>query len=185
MTTARYAPGTEWTDTRGKVYVSSPDHPNARKDGFVLRARLEMEKAIGRQLTKDERVLHWPNEDPGDDDTTEVRDPKKSTYAKQTFDSTEYTVLAWHGNLMLFPDQANLHRFRVCKYAERKANGHSNGPVNLKAALTAILDKDYEAQELDGLLIDGKKVTMRELTAFRMAVEAVQADVANALEEVK
>lgn len=42
----------------GYVLIYTPDHPNARKGGYVLEHRLVMEKMIGRYLFKDEDINH-------------------------------------------------------------------------------------------------------------------------------
>lgn len=49
---------------RAAVYV--PGHPGANNRGYVLRARLVMERSLGRLLTSDE-VVHHRNEDKADD----------------------------------------------------------------------------------------------------------------------
>ena len=48
------------TTCNGYVYIYSPLHPNKNKmgKGYVKRARLVMEKTIGRFLSKDEIVHH-------------------------------------------------------------------------------------------------------------------------------
>ena len=43
---------------QGYIYVFSPDHPFATKDGYVFEHRLVMEKKLGRLLTKEEKVHH-------------------------------------------------------------------------------------------------------------------------------
>jgi hypothetical protein len=42
----RYAYGVEWKNNRGVVHVQVPDHPNARADGFYVRARVIMEEQM-------------------------------------------------------------------------------------------------------------------------------------------
>ena len=49
----------------GYIKVFVPDHPDASKDGFVLKHRLVMERMIGRRLLPDEDVHHI-NRDPRD-----------------------------------------------------------------------------------------------------------------------
>lgn len=88
----RHSEGLEWKNSRGQVYVQAPDHPNARKDGFVARARLVTEQRIGRYLLKSERVYHV-------DEQLDNDDPD---------------------NLMLFESQSDLARFRHAQYAELK-----------------------------------------------------------------
>lgn len=48
----------EWRSSRGQIYVQRPNHPNARKDGYVARSKLVMEELEGRFLLPEERVLH-------------------------------------------------------------------------------------------------------------------------------
>ena len=50
----------------GYYLVLTPNHPFAKKDGYVKRSRLTMEKHIGRYLTSKE-VVHHINGDKGDD----------------------------------------------------------------------------------------------------------------------
>lgn len=50
----------------GRVLLFRPDHPNASKDGYVLRYRLVMEEKLGRYLTESE-IVHHKNEDTSDD----------------------------------------------------------------------------------------------------------------------
>ena len=45
-------------DGFGYVMILKPEHPNAKKDGYVQEHRLLIEKKIGRYLTKDEVVHH-------------------------------------------------------------------------------------------------------------------------------
>jgi hypothetical protein len=44
--------------SRGYVYIYNPKHPSATKDGYVKRARLIMEKQIGRYLHRWEVIHH-------------------------------------------------------------------------------------------------------------------------------
>lgn len=85
--------GLEWTNGRGQVFVYTPDHMNARKDGFVARSRLVVEKRDGRILKQAERVLHWPDEDPSNDEPD---------------------------NLLVFESHSALMAFRTAEYAKRK-----------------------------------------------------------------
>lgn len=41
-----------------RVYVYAPEHPHATDHGYVLRYRLLMENALGRQLSSSELVHH-------------------------------------------------------------------------------------------------------------------------------
>lgn len=43
---------------RGRIYISSKDHPHHDKQGYVSRARLVMEKYLGRYLKSNEIVHH-------------------------------------------------------------------------------------------------------------------------------
>ncbi len=45
-------------ETRGDKYISSPNHPNKTKAGYVKESRLIMEKKVGRYLTREEVVHH-------------------------------------------------------------------------------------------------------------------------------
>ena len=51
------------TITKGYVYVHRPDHPQARKAGYVLESRLVMEAKLGRYLTREE-VVHHKDDNP-------------------------------------------------------------------------------------------------------------------------
>jgi len=55
-----------WKDRFGYVYVYSPYHPFAKKDRYILRSRLVIEKQLGRFLAKNE-VVHHINGVKGDD----------------------------------------------------------------------------------------------------------------------
>lgn len=44
--------------SRGYVLVKRPDHPNARKDGYILEHRVMLEEKIGRLLLPSEQVHH-------------------------------------------------------------------------------------------------------------------------------
>jgi flagellar basal body rod protein FlgC len=50
--------GGRYIDKDGYVLVYMPEHPSARKDGYILEHRLIMEQRIGRLLTKKEVVHH-------------------------------------------------------------------------------------------------------------------------------
>lgn len=65
--TARVRPTTKGFCTTAKGYVMDyvPEHPDATKDGYVMRHRLVMEKKLGRRLLKTE-VVHHKNEVKGD-----------------------------------------------------------------------------------------------------------------------
>jgi len=56
---AGYWKGGRYRDKmNGYVYVFKPDHPFAKKSGYVLEHRLIMEKHLGRYLRKNEIVHH-------------------------------------------------------------------------------------------------------------------------------
>jgi hypothetical protein len=57
--------GGVWT-CRGRVYIRVHNHPSANSNGYVLRARVVAETAIGRSLAKGEHVHHI-NGDKSDD----------------------------------------------------------------------------------------------------------------------
>jgi hypothetical protein len=59
--------GSEWRNARGQVFVFVPDHPRSRKDGFYPRAKLVMERELGRILDVEERVLHLEGGPANDD----------------------------------------------------------------------------------------------------------------------
>jgi len=42
----------------GYQHIYKPEHPNAKKAGYILNSRLEMEKKLGRLLTPEEIVHH-------------------------------------------------------------------------------------------------------------------------------
>ncbi len=50
--------GGQYTDKDGYVYILKPSHPLARKNGYIKRCNLVMEKKIGRYLTPEEIVHH-------------------------------------------------------------------------------------------------------------------------------
>jgi len=64
--------GGQWTDKDGRVYVLLPDHPGANNKGYIFRARLVMEKTLGRFLRPEETV-HHKNENTGDDQPNNLR----------------------------------------------------------------------------------------------------------------
>ncbi len=51
--------------TRGRVYILLPDHPRARRDGYVAEYRVVAERKIGRTLEPWE-IVHHVNGDVGD-----------------------------------------------------------------------------------------------------------------------
>ena len=50
--------GGRYIDLDGYVLIFKPDHPNARKTGYVLEHRLVMEQQLGRLLERQEVVHH-------------------------------------------------------------------------------------------------------------------------------
>lgn len=50
--------GGKITDPDGYILIRSPEHPMAKKDGYLLEHRLVMSGLLGRNLTKDEVVHH-------------------------------------------------------------------------------------------------------------------------------
>ena len=55
--------GGKYTDKDGYVLVYMPEHPAARKSGYILEHRLEMERHLGRALTDKEVVHHKARKD--------------------------------------------------------------------------------------------------------------------------
>lgn len=58
--------GGQITSSQGYVLVLMPEHPRARKDGYIKRARLVAEKKLGRYLYPSE-ITHHKNEIRDDD----------------------------------------------------------------------------------------------------------------------
>jgi hypothetical protein len=56
----------------GYIYIQMPNHPRAKKDGYVPEHTLVMEKHIGRYLKKDE-VAHHRNEIKSDNEIKNLR----------------------------------------------------------------------------------------------------------------
>lgn len=50
--------GGRYQDEEGYVRIFKPEHPNGRKDGYVLEHRLVMKEFLGRYLTSKEIVHH-------------------------------------------------------------------------------------------------------------------------------
>ena len=50
--------GGKFVDAEGYILVKRPDHPAARKSGYVLEHRLVAEQKLGRRLLRDEVVHH-------------------------------------------------------------------------------------------------------------------------------
>ena len=50
--------GGEYQSGDGRIYIFQPDHPSAWVTGYVARARLVVEKKLGRYLQEDEAVHH-------------------------------------------------------------------------------------------------------------------------------
>ena len=50
--------GRRVSDRRGYIIVHAPDHPNARKTGYIYEHRLVAEEALGRYLKGNECVHH-------------------------------------------------------------------------------------------------------------------------------
>ena len=66
--------------TDGYVYVYTPNHPKATKDGYAMEHILVMEKHIGRHLTEDE-VVHHINKIRDDNRIENLALMTKSTHA--------------------------------------------------------------------------------------------------------
>jgi len=58
--------GGETIDQEGRVLVRKPSHPHVRKNGYVFRSHIVMEKILGRYL-KPEEVVHHKNKILDDD----------------------------------------------------------------------------------------------------------------------
>ena len=67
--------GGRFIDGDGYVLVKQPDHPAARKSGYVLEHRLVMERKLGRPLL-DTEIVHHKNSVKSDnsDDNLEILD---------------------------------------------------------------------------------------------------------------
>lgn len=64
--------GGRYTDKDGYVLVYMPEHPAARKNGYVLEHRLAMEQHIGRVLTDEEVVHHKARKDDNESEYIEL-----------------------------------------------------------------------------------------------------------------
>lgn len=64
--------GGETIDRDGYMLVKMPHHPQANKNGYVLRSRLVMERCLGRYLEPGE-VVHHRNKDIQDDRIENLR----------------------------------------------------------------------------------------------------------------
>lgn len=64
--------GGRYIDKDGYVLIYMPEHPNARKSGYVLEHRLAMEKHLGRPLTKKEVVHHKKQKDENEAEKLQV-----------------------------------------------------------------------------------------------------------------
>jgi hypothetical protein len=72
----------------GRNAVYAPNHPGANNTGYVLNARLVVERAIGRLLTSDECV-HHKNDDKLDDALTNLEVKTRSRHTKDHWASGE------------------------------------------------------------------------------------------------
>lgn len=54
------------TESRGRILIYSPEHPYAKKGGYIHRSRLVMEEILGRYLLPRE-IVHHKNEITNDD----------------------------------------------------------------------------------------------------------------------
>jgi len=129
MTSQRYSVGYEWKNHRGQFFVMTPDHPNCRKDGFVSRAKLVMEILLDGGIAEDQSypdnyamdletrrdlLTELYPEIPRESITNEFLLNQERVYhinGKPADDSPE--------NLMLFPSQGALARWRSEQYHKK------------------------------------------------------------------
>ncbi|SDK63782.1 HNH endonuclease [Nonomuraea maritima] len=79
----------------GYIYVWEPDHPHARRYGWVFEHRLVMEKVLGRYLTQEEEVNHI-NEVKDDNRPENLEVLDEATHTRITFTSHRSKVKAKH-----------------------------------------------------------------------------------------
>lgn len=73
--------GGRWMHKSGYIYVYTPDHPSANRDGYVLEHRLVAEQLAGRIIRRGEHVHHM-NENRADNRPENLKVLSASEHAK-------------------------------------------------------------------------------------------------------
>ena len=74
-----------FTNVKGRVLLYIPSHPDSRKEGYILRSRLVMEKEVGRRLKPDE-IVHHLNGVKGDDHPKNLALVSKHSHSTHTLE---------------------------------------------------------------------------------------------------
>jgi hypothetical protein len=81
-----------WTDPKtGRVWIRLPEHPRAKKNGYVQRAIVVLEAKLGRYLDWPREVAHHINEDKGDDDPKNLEAKPRPIHTRDHETKHEFT----------------------------------------------------------------------------------------------
>lgn len=142
------------SDFRGYVLVQCPDHPSARKNGYILEHRLVMSEHLGRPLGDDE-LVHHKNGDKSDNRLAnlEVMDRPTHTAVHSTGEENGRWVdmppktCAKCGTSFMPAHRCNYKRARFCSRA------CCNAPGSLAPARKLTLEDEVEISKARGMTL--------------------------------